>query len=234
MRNRSLSNEGIHLFLNGMTPTIPFKKIFCQLFHTVYDDKLRSVVEKCRESTKSLCDHFDDPTLVHRLDASILHTIRLILTRDDKEMKLKYAGRNYRFFLDVMKHAFDENDHQTASMLAIALNDPAITSVPFKRPKKADPWIRSVLDAHGWENCNKHVDFLADQQNVEVLPSLMTLLIYVQRNQQLGQKEKAEKVRALMELYKNLGTMFDVLPIYNQERISRQELHVLSRKLKKK
>ena len=102
----------------------------------------------------------------------------------------------------------------------------------LKKPKKADLWVKSVLDSHGWENCNKHVNYLCDQHNVDILPSLITFSIYIKRNHQLGQKEKAEQAESLIKIYQDVDDILDVLPIYNQEKISRKELHALSKKLK--
>ena len=229
MRKRALSEEGVHLYLNGMTSAIPTKKLFCNLFHSDYDDRLDSVVENCRESTKCLCVNFDDPQLRERLDAGILHTVRLVLTRDQKNMKKKYAYRNYNFFLDVMKRAFNENDHQTASMIAIALNDPAITRLPIKKPKRAAQYIKDVLDSHGWANANKHMKYLQEVDDVEVLPSLITFAIYLKRQQCFGLDKKAHEAELLLKKYKNMVVdLSKVLPIYKQKRLKRKELMQLS------
>lgn len=232
MRKRALSNEGLQLYLNSITPKLPTKKIFCQLFHSIYDDRLDSIVRKCRQSTLGLCNQFDDPQLRERLDAGILHTIRLILTRDKKTMKKKHAGRHYRFFLDVMKRAFQEEDHQTASMIAIALNDPAITNLKIKTPKYAGKYIKKVLDTHGWANCNKHVKTLLKNNSKEVLPSLITFAIYIKRQQCIGQPSKAINAKNFLELYKDLSESVEcILPIYHQKRISRKELTILSKQI---
>ena len=231
MRKRTLSDEGIHLYLNGMTPTIPTKQIIFQLFHSKYDDRLDSVVSKCRQSTLGLCRQFNEPYFRERLDAGILHTIRLVLTRDKKNIKKKHAGEHYRFFLDIMKRAFKEEDHQTASMIAIALNDPTITRLNLKKPIHADKYIEEVLDAHGWANCNKHVNALLKKSSRGVLPSLIAFAIYIKRQQCIGKEENAIKATALLEIYNDLK-MYTILPIYHQKRISRQTLTELSKKLK--
>ena len=168
-----------------------------------------------------------------RLDAGILHTIKLILTQDAKEVKKKHVKENYRFFLDVMKRSFDEQDHQTAGMLAIALSDPAITSIKFKKPKKAGKWVQSVLEAHGWANAAKHVEFLLETDSYEILPSILTLTIFASRQKLIGRKNDVNKAELILQRYQDLEIECEqVLPIYKQRRFSRDELNKLSKELK--
>ena len=148
-------------------------------------------------------------------------------------MKKKYAYRNYTFFLDVMKRAFKENDHQTASMIAIALNDPAISRLPIKKTKKAEQCIQDVLDSHGWANANKHMKYLTDANDIDVLPSLITFAIYLKRQQCFGLDKKAYEAELLLKKYKNMVVdQSKVLPIYKQKRLKRKELMELSAVLK--
>ena len=71
----------------------------------------------------------------------------------------KYLMQNYRFFLAVMKSAFDSDDHQTAMMLYMALTHMSIERLDFKRPKRAKEKLDSVAKTYGSvESCyNKHV-----------------------------------------------------------------------------
>ena len=61
MRKRTLSDDGLNLFLNGMTtpPHVHWtKRLICNLFHSNYDERLYDVVNKCRKSTQGLCADF--------------------------------------------------------------------------------------------------------------------------------------------------------------------------------
>ena len=140
MRNRTLSNDGMYLYLNGVVNDRPrnwAQKLIYNLFHSDYDVRLEGVVHECRESTKALCAKFNSENIHMKIDSGILHTIRLILTRDNKKIKKRHVEKSFRFFLDVMRVAFDQNDNQTAHMMYLALTHPTMTKLDIKIPKRA-------------------------------------------------------------------------------------------------
>ena len=145
MRKRALSDEGLHLYLNGVLSQPPrhwTRKLVCSLFHSDYDDRLEDVVNRCRYSTQALAAQFNHPDMRERLDAGILHTIRIILTRDDKRVHRRHLLRSFRFFTDVMRQAYKQQDHQTAHMLYLSLTHPAIANLKLHLRKKRPTTLR--------------------------------------------------------------------------------------------
>ena len=102
-----------------------------------------------RESTKSLYKQMDDKGFDKRLDAGIQHLIRLILTHDDKKVKMCHIRQNYHFYLDLMRKAFEEGDHQTAMMCWIALDHTSVSRLITKRAKREDE-IRQKVSGSLW------------------------------------------------------------------------------------
>ena len=97
MRKRTLSDEGLHLYLNATADSRPrrwYKRLLCTLFHTDYDERLDDVVWKCRESTKALCADFNNPRLADHLEAAVHNTIQLILLGPTSRQREK----DFRFF----------------------------------------------------------------------------------------------------------------------------------------
>ena len=76
-RARTLSEEGLKLY--GMMGSHPTKKGIRRLlfacFWSDYDQRLKDVAERMRESTKSLYKQMDDKGFDKRMDAGIQHLI---------------------------------------------------------------------------------------------------------------------------------------------------------------
>lgn len=236
MRSRTLSNEGLKLYLNGVT--LPRRRSWTRrlvhsLFHTDYDDRLHDVVSRCRESTRALAGQFYHPNIRERLDAGILHTTRLILTRDQKKVKKRHVLRSFRFFMDVMRHAYYNQDHQTAHMLYLALTHPAIANLKLKMRKKDPELLRHMGDTYGEPIYRKHIEFWRTVRSDLVLPSLIAFHIYITRNDLLGRHHDADEARQMMDLYEFLEHNPDrILPLYNQKRLTDKQVLDCARQLK--
>ena len=157
-RDRTLSDEGVKLYLEGMRPPPPSRKKLSQFlfscFHSEWDDKVAFVVNACRQSTKALYgelwENDSDVNYLHdKLNSGITNTVRIILSNDDKKVKMKHIIHNYRFFLEVMRNAFETNDHQTAMMMYISLTHMSVNRLKFKRPKKASRLFEQIKESYG-------------------------------------------------------------------------------------
>ena len=232
MRERTLSNEGLHLYLNCMTPPKPAhwtKKIFCNLFHSDYDDRLDDVVYKCRESTKAILAEFDNPDIGERLDAGITHTIRLILTRDNKKVKNRHIQRSFRFFLDVMRVAYEREDHQTAHMIWLSLTHPAIYNLQLKKPKWGNGLLKEIEKCYGTPLYEKHINYWTTVRTDNPLPSLIAFHRFITRREFSGKMADAQYARDMMDIFKYLEhSADDILPIYRQRKLSKKEMAGLS------
>lgn len=232
MRKRTLSDDGLNLFLNGMAgpPAHWTKRIFCNLFHSDYDDRLYDVVCKCRESSKGLCAEFFKNNMQDRLDAGVLHTIRLIITRDDKKVNKRHIEKSFRFFLDVMATAHKQNDHQTAHMLYLALTHPAIANLTIKKPKRTIEKLAEI--DYGAPTYRKHIQYWRGVQTDDILPSLIAFKIFIKRSEFAGRDYDAQEAKEMMDIFQYLEHRHsEILPIYNQKKMSTVQLLRLSKKL---
>ena len=234
MRKRTLSDEGLHLYLNGIVYNPPrhwTRRLVCSLFHSDYDDRLEDVILRCRNSTQALAAQFNQPNMRERLDAGILHTIRIILTRDDKRVRRRHLLRSFRFFTDVMRRAYYEQDHQTAHMLYLALTHPAIANLNIK-PRKKDPEIfEAIKKAYGAPTYYKHIHFWRGVRSDSILPSLIAFKIFITRREFMGRHLEAVEARDMINIFQYLEHNPDeVLPLYSQKRLNNKTLLTLAKK----
>ncbi len=231
MRKRALSDEGLHLYLNGVLSQPPrhwTRKLVCSLFHSDYDDRLEDVVFRCRASTKALAAQFNQQNMRERLDAGILHTIRIILTRDDKRVRKRHVLHSFRFFTDVMRRAYKQQDHQTAHMLYLTLTHPAIVNLKLK-PRKKDPVLfDEVKQAYGAPSYQKHIDFWRQVRTDSILPSLIAFQIYITRREFMAWDLEAVEAREMINIFEYLEhNPDDILPLYSQKRLNNKSLLTL-------
>lgn len=235
MRSRALSDEGRRLYLSDVgrrrSPNWARRLVY-HLFHTEYDDRLYDVVCKCRQSTQALAADFCGPDIRERLEAGILHTIRLILTRDRKRVKKRHVLRSFRFFRDVMEQAYRYHDHQTAHMMYLALTHPAIANLNLKIRKKDMELLDHVGQTYGEPSYAKHVQFWRTVRSDHVLPSLIAFHIYITRRDFMGRHHEADEARNMMDLFQFLEhDPEDILPLYSQKKLSDEEMLTLSTKI---
>ena len=237
MRKRTLSDEGLNLYLHGTIEHRPrhwTRKLVCTLFHSDYDDRLEDVVDQCRESTKALAAQFNQSNIRERLDAGILHTIRLILTRDEKKVKKRHVIRSYRFFMDVMKRAFEQHDHQTAHMLYLALTHPAIHNLNLKKRKKDPELLDMVGNNYGAPIYKKHIEFWRTVRTDNILPSLIAFEIYITRRRFMGRDAEVKDAADMIGIFQYLEhNPLLMLPLYNQRRLTNKQLSELAKNINK-
>ena len=256
-RGRTLSDEGQQLFLEGMfVPCRPpskrtLKNFLFQCFHSPWDDRVQQVVKSCRISTKALygelwANGMDIKGLPKMLDAGITNVVKLILSNDNKKMKKKYLMQNYRFFLAVMKSAFENDDHQTAMMLYMALTHMSVERLDFKRPKKAQEKLDNVAKTYGTvESCyNKHVTEMLMENVSEYLPSLIACSMYVNKRdvyakafKNMGHHLSDDTIREIQDHLSVLGVMHyscrgAKMQLYEQKQLAPVDLYEMSNRLK--
>ena len=165
-----------------------------------------------------------------RLDAGIMHTIRLIVTRDNKKVKKRDVEKNFRFFLDVLENALKQNDNQTAHMMYLALTHPAIQNINIKRPKRTDDVLSKIQ--YGAPTYRNHIDYWRNVRTDDILPSLIAFKIFIRRCEFAGKNNEAIEAKEMMEIFKYLEHRHsEILPIYNQKKMSTVELLKLAKKL---
>lgn len=257
-RGRTLSDEGIELFLDGMSiPSSPSKhkirNFLFSCFHSDWDEKLDKVLKSCRISSMALYGElWEDPskinTLSNTLDAGISNIVRLILSNDNKEVTNGSILKNYRFFLSVMDNAYDKNDHQTAMMIWLALTHMSIERLTFKRPKKKEKIFQKITDSYGdTTNCyNKHLINILESPvtaAVDYLPSLIACGVALSTNSEFKKAltnfghhlkdETLEDIKKHIELISVMCYTYrnDKMKLYDTNTTSGLELFELSNKV---
>jgi len=206
MRKRSLSDEGMHLYLNATLQKRPkrwYQLLICNLFHSDYDDRMFSVLEKSRNSTRAICAEFGQPQLTAKLDACVVNTVNTILKQKN----------DFRFFLDVMWSAYQQQDHQTAHMLYLALTNNSLKHI--KWPKRAPAWFQEMLECYGAPIYEKHVHYWRSVRSDNVLPSVIAFHTFVQRRKFMQRDFEAQEAIDFMEIFQYLEhDPQDILPVY--------------------
>ena len=208
MRKRSLSDNGVQLYLAAIQPPRQwYRRLICNLFHSDYDDRMFSVLCKSRKSTQALCAEFLNPTLSRKLDAGIHNTIHLILNQQ----------RDFSFFLDVMWAAFQKKDHQTAHMLYIALTDKALDGIRI--PKRGPLWFEAIANEYGSPIYEKHIHYWRNVRTDNVLPSVIAFHNFVRRRQFMMRDFEAQEAIDFMVIFQYLEhDPNDVLPVYQNKK----------------
>jgi len=228
MRKRCLSQEGLHLFLDGYQTRRSgsfFRRLFYTLFHTDYDDHLFTVVLKCRESSKAILARASDNDIEPRLKASVTHTVKIILSKDNKKTTGKYCRQNYRFFFDVMRESYQNKDHQTAHMIWLALRS-------IQKPEanaKQKELLQEMEHFYGSPVYQKHIDYWRGVRSDAELPSLIAFNTYIRRRNFAGRFEEVKEAKEMIDIFQFLEhNPYDILPIYNQEPLTKYQMKQLT------
>lgn len=199
MRKRTLSDEGLHLYLNATAPSRPrrwYQYLICNLFHSDYDERLYDVVWKCRESTKALCADFSNPRLTDHLEAAVHNTIQLILSGPTRRQR----DKDFRFFADVMHRAFQDQDHQTAHMLYTTLTRP----MDVRRPQKIQDWLEAIGAFYGAPSYKRHVQFWRTVRGDQTLPSVIAFHTFIKRRRFMGRNDEVDEATEYMDIFQYL------------------------------
>lgn len=207
MRHRSLSDNGLQLYLSATRrPRRPrrwYQLNFCNLFHSDYDDRMFDVLCKSRRSTRALCADFDHPQLSQRLDAGVYNTVQAILKQKT----------DYIFFLDVMWSAFQQEDHQTAHMLYLALTNTALSAVRI--PKRAPARLQQLSTYYGSPIYEKFIHYWRSVRSDTILPSVIAFHNFIRRRTFMQRYFEVEEALGFMEIFKYLEhDLLDILPVY--------------------
>lgn len=229
-----LSKEGRKLFLNGISPTIHsnrLRRFFWKLFHTDYDERLASVVALCRESSQALAAEFHTDALENKLEAAVDHTVKLILTKDKKNIKKKQVSKNARFFVDVMEQAFKTQDYQTAHLMLFALTHPVIQKIQPNLQKWAHDHLNHIKFVLGSPTYLKHIRFWKTVRSDTPLPSLFAFHHFIQRSLWQGKTYEAQEANDMIEIFQFLEHT-SYLPIYNQQKITNFQIEQIANQIR--
>jgi|TARA_B110000858_G_C17786443_1_gene467507 hypothetical protein len=206
---RTLSDKGVHLYLDATAQPVRPKKwyryLICSVFHSDYDDRLADVLINSRKSTQALCALFGVEGLSERLDAGVYNTVKLIRGQES----------DFNFFADVMWSAFQQDDHQTAHMLYLTLNDRRLKHI--KVTKRVKRYLESMLSVYGAPVYEKHIHYWRTVRSDNILPSVIAFHNFVKRRQFMRRNYEAQEAIEFMDIFKFLEhSPRDILPVYNK------------------
>ena len=123
------------------------------------------------------------------MNNAIANIILLILTNESKIANKFEARRNYRFYIDLAKRAYNIKDHNTCIMIMSALNNPAIGRLKLKDRKSDIEFKKNFEEKYGSfrSNCMKHIKQFTNGvfDKSSEIPSLMMMLINLKTIQNL-------------------------------------------------
>lgn len=175
-RPRTLSNEGKKLYNIAHMPRHRLKDIIYNLFWSDYDQQLEEVVFALRKATITLLKkNYNNENITQQLNNGICNALWSILASDKKEPNIKEVKQNYRFYSDVMKHAYQNNDHQTAMMYYLALTHGYITRLNLKQSKSKKAFMEKLKNEYNSKNNYEiHIQNVIKQGfTKDYLPSLV-------------------------------------------------------------
>jgi len=183
------------------------------------------VVHKCRESTKTILARAADDDIEQRLKASVTHTIKIILSKDNKKTTGKYCRQNYRFFFNVMRESYKNKDHQTAHMIWLALR-----SIQKPEPTtKQKQLLQEMEHFYGSPVYQKHIDYWRAVRTDGELPSLIAFNTYIRRRTFAGRIEEVKEAKQMIDIFQFLEhNPYDILPIYNQKPLTKYQMKQLT------
>jgi hypothetical protein len=150
-----------------------------------------------------LCADFDHPQLSQRLDAGVYNTVQAILKQKT----------DYIFFLDVMWSAFQQEDHQTAHMLYLALTNTALSAVRI--PKRAPARLQQLSTYYGSPIYEKFIHYWRSVRSDTILPSVIAFHNFIRRRTFMQRYFEVEEALGFMEIFKYLEhDLLDILPVY--------------------
>jgi len=236
MRKKTLSDQGVKMFLNGLAVERPqknFRQLVWNLFHSDYDESLERVVNESMESSKALSTVFGSDSFEKSLSTSVSQAVKLILTYDQKKMTRRQLNKNVKFFVDVMNMSFTRGDYQTAHLFLFALSHPIITNLNYKIQKWGPEKMKEIKHFLGGPTYNYHIKFWETVCDDKYLPSLFAFYNYIERCHWQGKINDMNHAQEMIDLFKFLNySSIGLTDIYKQDDVSRFELQQLSSKFK--
>jgi hypothetical protein len=207
MRERTISEEGLKLFNLSMDDLSHRKtqlkknkgllrSVMIDLFTTEYDINLIDTVDKLRMSSCYLYSNLDykNPKKISVLvNNAITNIIIAILTFNGEISNRHQLKMNYYNYLDIAEKSYKNEDHHTAIVIRAALNTLSITRLNIKLRKKDKRLYKLFDKKYGTfkDCCKKHLydvmnikdfhDKMKDNDNISIIPSLMILIIHLNK-----------------------------------------------------
>jgi len=169
------------------------KNIYLNLITTDFDKKLEININNMRNASKKLleCLYTKEKTIPYYTDNAVSNLIILILSNGEKYLTKQNVKHNIHFYLKLAEKAMQNNDHQTAILIKITLENHNIKRLNIEYNKREKKIVTDLNYRYGtFKDCHgKHIrEFLDNaKQNEpiidkEYLPSAMVLHMHTAKN----------------------------------------------------
>ena len=174
------------------------KKIYLDLMTTEFDKKLESNLKNMRNASKKLLSYLynKDKVIPNYTNNAVSNLVILILSDGEKFLTKQRVKHNIHFYLKLAEKAMKQQDHQTAILIKLAMQNHNILRLNLKF-KKNDQKILNELyyNYGGFKDCHgKHMQHFLDKYTYilkdwekigidkEWIPSAMIVHMHTNRN----------------------------------------------------
>jgi len=174
------------------------KQVFIDLMSTDFDTKLKENSITMRKAAKKLISylHGKEKSIPFYTNNAITNLVILILSDGEKYLTKQKVKHNIHFYLKLAEKAMKEQDHQTAILIKVALQNHNIVRLEIPM-NKGDEKISQELSSNygGYKDCHgKHVKHFLNKYDIierdwekkgideEWIPSAMILHMHSCRN----------------------------------------------------
>jgi hypothetical protein len=147
------------------------KKVFLDLITTKFDKELEIKATNMRNATKKLLSmlYKKEKEIPYYTNNAVTNLVCLILSNGEKYLTKQKVKYNIHFYLKLAEKAMKENDHQTAIIIRLALDNFNIRRLKFKYNKNDKKITDLLMYRYGaFRDCyQKHVREISDLYDLD-------------------------------------------------------------------
>jgi len=242
-RERTLSDKGKEL-LNYENDDNPrrfssgcLKNLLHKFLTSDFDIEVENSTHQMRKATKKLYSYLleidEEKKLSKFINNAVTNILVLIFTDGNKIYKRQKVKMNINYYLTIAKHAFKNQDHQTALLIKCALDSHTIRRLKIKYKKRQLNFIKELEDTYGnYKSCHyKHLSDILKGYRKHFLPSAMIMEMHHNKSREItktmarmGKKPSAMVIRKwelekVIQSYKDnyKNTNDELLGLYSQD-----------------
>ena len=196
-RERTLSDKGKEL-LNYEHDDNPrrfssgcLQNLLHKFLTTDFDIEVENSTHQMRKATKKLYSYLleidEEKKLSKFINNAVTNILVLIFTDGNKIYKRQKVKMNIDYYLTIAKHAFKNQDHQTALLIKCALDSHTIRRLKIKYKKRQVNFIKELENAYGnYKSCHyKHLSDILKGYRKHFLPSAMIMEMHHNKSREI-------------------------------------------------
>ena len=173
---------------------------------------------------------FNSENFEKRLVAAVTHVVKLLISKENGKTKRKHVKKNIRFFIDVMKQTFEQQNYQTAHLILLAITHPIIRRMDPKMQSYAPELIKNMKLQFGAPLYKKHIQFWRSVRTDTPLPSLFAFNQFIQMATWQRNHDDVQEARDMVGIFQYLEHG-RCSPIYNQKKITTFQLQQMAARI---